>query len=356
MPWLTACQSDELLDKSLSERAQIWLSADIALPEKADTRMAFELSAPTTENYLDASVWASNVVLSSKAGIGNFTHNAGSTGSSGTIQYQASIHFQDGVNQLLTENLEYPPLSSVGNPVYFIGLHPNTAWAYTTDGDKTSTASQAFLGYRDFMYAPQVSGYKNIEDNPKLHFFHLLTWLRVEVKVSNTAAAASWGKLTNIVLNNQNRQITIDLSTVPTINSDYSITQANIGNLVTFSSVEPTTLNFYQTGTDTSMESGVDVTLTTTETEVAYVLCEPFKNATNENPATYNMTVYTENRSDGVPVSVTLKSDENTNFTGSTMGRQFVITLTFGEGGYISSKARVTEWLPGGYITQDVEE
>ena len=356
MPWLTACQSDELLDKTLSEGTQIRLSADIALPESADTRTPYEWTTPSTQNYLDASVWASNVVLSSRAGIGNFTHNAGSTGSTGTIQYQASIHFEDGVNQLLTEDLVYPEGSSEGNPVYFIGLHPNTAWAYTTDGASTSSASQAFFGYRDFMYAPQVSGYKDITLNPNLHFFHLLTWLRVEVKVSQAAAAASWGSLTNIVLNNQNRQITIDLSTVPTIDSDFSVTQTNIGNLVTFSSVDPTTLDLYVTDSNTSLGAAAPITLTTTETEVAYVLCEPFKNATNENPATYNMTVYTENRSDGVPVSVTLKSDENTNFTGSTMGRQFVITLTFGEGGYISSKARVTEWLPGGYITKDVEE
>ena len=352
---LTGCQKADMEEVMPTDRS-IWLSASIS--PSATTRTAYELTTPTTEKAFDAMVWASTISC-------DYPYNSASpkTGADNTMGYHTSVNFQSGTDQLLRNGLVYPGDDS---HVYFIGLHPNAGWSSNTDGTSNTSTSFTFNGSHDLLYAPQVSGNLSASvatptpTQPQLHFFHLLTHLRVKVFAEDASVASSWGKLTNLKLTSQQKSLTIDLSSVPDISSDvFATRQSNVEAKVTFSGAMED-LPFFYRGTDNTFTATYPsgYALSTSSTEVAYILCAP-TNATAGDVGSrtneYVLELITENRS-GVTVNVDLKTADNTWFTGSTMGHQFVIELKLCAGGYISASASVTDWTTGGYVTVNVEE
>jgi hypothetical protein len=335
----------------------IWLSASIS--PSATTRTAYELTTPTTEKTFDAMVWASTTSC-------NYPYNSADpkTGADNTMGYHTTVYFQSGTDQLLRDGLVYPPNNA---DVYFIGLYPNAGWEDKHDGSSNISTSFTFNGSNDVLYAPQVSGNLSASvalptpTKPQLHFFHLLTYLRVKVFAEDASVASSWGKLTNLKLMSQQKSLTIDLRRVPDISSgDFATMQSNVEAIVTFSALTPEDIPFYARGTDTAFNtyypSGKDIS--DVSTEVAYVLCKPVsasEGSVDSRTNEYVLELSTQNRT-AVTINVDLKTASDTWFTGSTMGHEFVIELKLCAGGYISASASVTDWTTGGYVITDVTE
>ena len=351
---LTGCQKADMEEVTPSDRS-IWLSASIS--PSATTRTAYELTTPTTEKTFDAMVWASTTSC-------DYPYNSANpkTGADNTMGYHTSVNFQSGTDQLLRDGLVYPANEAT---VYFIGLHPNAGWDDKHDGSSNTSTSFTFDGSNDVLYAPQVSGTLPLSvatppTQPHLHFFHLLTYLRVKVFAEDASVASSWGNLTNLELTNQQKSLSINLSSVPDISSGvFATMQGNVESKVSFSGATED-LPFFNRETDNTFTATYPsgYTLSTSSTEVAYVLCKPVSasagdvgSRTNE----YVLKLNTQNRSD-VTINVDLKTADNTWFTGSTMGHQFVIELKLCAGGYISASASVTDWTTGGYVITDVTE
>lgn len=341
---------------------EIRLSANININRSADTRAPYEQNVPTLENQFDAMVWASTS--------GNYQNNNQSDDTS--TEYHTTVYFQSATNQLLRAGVIYP--SNAETHVKIFGLYPNSGWSSNVENVNNTYTSFTFDGDDDLMYAPQVEGYIGISTAPTLNFYHLLTLLRVEVYADPTkeGVISSWGKIKSMSLNGQYNTLTIsDLSTPLSFveNEDWASRQAKVATKV---SLNPETgpMNFYTTANDEAFDFSASdeatvakrITLTTSPTEVAYILCAP---KLSSDPATagseqdptneYIMTLNTENRS-GVTVNIDLKNTDGSYFTGSTMGHEFVLQLKFGEGGFISAKATVTPWGEGGYIIHDVTE
>lgn len=352
---LTGCQKADMEEVTPSDRS-IWLSASIS--PSATTRTAYELTTPTTEKTFDAMVWASTTSC-------DYPYNSVSpkTGADNTMGYHTTVYFQSGTDQLLRDGLVYP---SNNADVYFIGLHPNAGWEDKHDGTSNTSTSFTFNGSNDVLYAPQVSG--NLPASvalptptkPQLHFFHLLTYLRVKVFAEDASVASSWGKLTNLKLMSQQSTLGIDLSSVPDISSGvFATMQSNVESKVSFSG-DLGDLQFYALGTDNtfSTQYSAGLSLSTESTEVAYVLCKPVSATSGDvglRTNEYVLELSTENRT-AVTINVDLKTASDTWFTGSTMGHEFVIELKLCAGGYISASASVTDWTTGGYVIKDVTE
>ena len=346
LPCMTACQQKDSPEYK-GEGVPIMLSAGIDPTEPA-TRAAYQLTHPTTEEPLHAAVWLSTS--------GNFLNNNTGDGTS-SLEAETSIFFQNEKDQLLKMNRDavsldiiYPSeCDDAEHQVHFIGLHPDGGWGFTS-GSTNSSTFHTFDGNDDLMFAPKVSGFIAINPNPKLHFYHMLTHLRLEVKAENADVTSSWGKLERISLSLQKSKLTLsNLTTAP--------------SLSTVSFEDDASLPFYATGGDITFEAAnpSGYALPTVFTEVAYVLCTPVT-ATREDGGDrtdeYSILLDTEKRSN-VEVKVDLKTGAGTAdsdyFSGSTMGREFVITLTFTASGYVSASATVSAWTTGGYVSQDVE-
>ena len=126
-------------------------------------------------------------------------------------------------------------------------------------------------------------------------------------------------------------------------------------------------LSFYKTGSrsDLVFPGTEKYELTTTSTDVAYVLCAPvtatimdqisFEQSeeivrTNE----YYINIKTSNRNVRVPVD--LMTATNSWYSGSTMGKQFTVSLTFKIGNNIAVSAGITDWETGGVGFGKIEE
>jgi len=344
---LSACQCDEWKMTDDTDR-RIYLEAQVE-NASVQSRVPYELTAPTLVAPLEVDVWASTTPSKFAAGTAN--------GSEGTVSLHTTARFTNAQEQLL-DAVIYPK----ENEVNFVGMHPR-GWT-TTDG---TSATYTFDGKDDVMFAPQVKG-KYAENAapeywPVLSFKHLLTWLRIEMVAESEAARDAWGKVTDITIRNKN-QVTVDLS------KEYVEKKHDAADATVYFSREETELKFFQTGTDEPFPGNNGYTLKGPQyvgndesyiEEVAYVLCAP-KYATRkaivegvEVPTTeYTITITTEKRQ--VVVGVDLKRDENTPFEETTMGHQFTLLLRFKMGDNISVSAIVTDWINGGIGTGDFDE
>ena len=344
---LFACQSDEW-DVADDADRRIYLKAQVE-NASVQSRVPYELTAPTLVAPLEVDVWASTTPNKFEDGKAN--------GSDGTVSYHTTARFTNAREQLLDEVI-YPPQ----NTVHFVGMHPRE-WK-TTDG---TSATYIFDGKDDVMFAPQIEG-KYAENAaqekwPTLTFKHLLTWLRIEMVAESEAVRDAWGKVTDITIKSK-CQVAVDL------NKTYVEKKHDAADATVHFSGEETDLKFYQTGTDEPFPGNNGYTLKAPQyvgndesyiEEVAYVLCTP-RYATGqavvegvEVPTTeYTITITTEKRQ--AVVSVDLKGGENTPFEGTTMGYQFTLLLRFKMGDNISVSAIVTDWMNGGIGTGDFNE
>ena len=360
---LLGCTDDQSgLDSVEEDASRIYLSAGIG--QSVMTRAPFLpqdetgniLHEPTTDNPLDVSVWASTTE--------NVFPDSMLNGSNGTVAIYSSAHFQSGDPQLLGEAI-YPKGS---NPVYFVGLHPQSVagskWE-TTDNATNTHAQYTFNGKEDVMFAPQISGTYGIpyDSSPKFHFHHLLTLLRIEMvagmeennEQKREEIVEAWGKITSLTISSTNKVI-VDLS------SDSS------GVVFEGSDVD---MPLYKTGTNEVYPKTDGDTIPTSVTEVAYVMCAPViakdRDDYDENLliSEYTLHIQTSKRELDIPIDLKLKNQTGTEaasyFSGTTMGRQFTLLLNFKMGNVISVSAAIslganTDWYTHGMGIFDLTE
>lgn len=379
---MMAC-TEEVPNMQMEEEAsRIYLSAGVGGRVSSRAPYYYKegenvLTTPTVEHPLGVSVWASTTA-------GAYPDSK-LNGSTGTVEIHTNAHFQSGNPQLLGEAI-YPQKGQNGQhpSVYFVGLHPQSEnWA--TLEDDHSKALYTFTGMEDVMFAPQISGTygTDFENSPTFHFYHLLTWLRIEMAVDKymqkeegeeekditlkkDAIRQAWGKIERMTISSKNK-VVVDLTKL--VNSDATELPADVAtfseNLASF--------NFYQTGTDNvfPVTEGSDIPID--ETEVAYVMCAPVDAEYKASVQGYDeeilipeytLTLKTSNRNEmTIPIDLKINSgtEESSYFTGSTMGKQFTILLNFKMGNVISVAADIslaadTEWFTHGTGTSELEE
>ena len=361
----TACQSESPIPLNEEERG-IYLSAEVN--GKDFSRTPYSQTTPTVEKPFHSSVWASTTDNTYQHIPYYGDMKIGET-------YPVAVHseaiFRSGINQLLKDVI-YP---KDGADVYFVGLYPHLGW---TSSASNNQANYTFTGKEDVMYAPEVSGNYSHTRVVTLHYYHLLTWLRLKIVAESQEVANAWGKIEGITIKSQNN-LSIDLTMAATKkvggNTVFDET------CVTFSATEPEPyFPFY--GKDSDTEYATDVTpkaipyipydpddkVVTNEKiknhaeEVAYVLCAPV-NATNlvddgSGKGTmvptneYVITLHTTKRKN-VTVNVDLKDEGGDSYNEWTMGKQFTVLLNFQLGNTIAVQTGLTgidDWKHAGGI------
>ena len=337
----------------------IYLS--VSLPYTTTTKVPFEGTAPTTANPLNVDVWASTTP--------NEYVNEGWDGSSAyghKVAIHTHGHFQSGEPQLLSQAI-YPPPKTTDNgqvtadPVYFVSMYPQ---GWTNTKQTPTVANYTFAGCQDLMFAPQVSGAYDLEeqgqvvkDSPVLSFEHLLT--RITVKVGAVMEAGesiqdlrdAWGPIKDLKIQSYNRagyveslnKVTLDLSKGQAFNYDTD---------VTFSGQQGESMGFYALGTDDSFPGADGYILTEHIDSVAYVMCAPVVATADAHE--YVITIETQNRGSQeleLDIEKTASSDEG---LGTTRGNHFLVTLKFKRGRAVATVVDIADWENGGYGTGDI--
>ena len=382
---LAACTDDAPDMKTDTDTGRrIYLSACVGdIDEKSRTPYLSDGQTPTMSNPLNVSVWASTDTDF------KFPHKTDQEGKvyDGSIGNEVAIHttarFQSGEPQLLGEAI-YPKPDEDGTiDVYFVGLYPqsqtDSEWRGTNDNRK---AFYEFSGKEDVMFAPRITGTYGLdyEEHPELipefHFYHLLTWLQVQMvadkDVNNQAEqekiSAAWGKVKSLTLTDVQNRVTVDLTTAATEIDDKS----DVTALTEFDGSGD--MNFYLDGTDTSLnysdQSEDGYVIPTQVTDVAYVMCAPvegvFQHKVDEVDVLkpeYVIHVKTENRELSIPIDLKVANGDNEDsyFKGSTMGKKFKILLNFKNGNVITVATDIMvssdfDWYTHGTGITDLNE
>ncbi len=317
----------------------------VGLESPVSTRAPYELTVPTVQNPLDAEVWASTTS-------GEFKHIEGANGSvDNYVSLHSDAHFQSGDPQLLSEII----YSKDGTDIHFIGLYPQDAYTVSDDG---KYADAVFSGKEDMLFASQVTGEYGLEDNsgnpiwPTLHFYHLLTYISLEVKAESEIIALAWGDVKNISLRSAGgtplcSSVKILLSSQISKDNNNRYSAPNVSF-----SIPKEEFSFYRKNSSSEFPGASGYKLKYTEEEVAYVMCAPVQGVAGD-PEFY-IDITTERRSLTVPVN--LMEGENTEYTGSTMGKRFDIQLLFKAGDNIMVSANCNEWMTGGTGSAELDE
>lgn len=348
-------------ENSCAQEGQpIYLSASLA--SSVFTKVPFTGSVPTTSVPLHVDVWASTTP--------EIFMNEGKDGSledGNVVAIHTKGSFHSGEPQLLSEAVYPPPRvgaqgSYTADPVYFVSMHPQ---GWTSDDGTEST--YAFSGYEDVMFAPQVSGAYDLEEqnqvvtsSPELKFEHLLTRITVRMGVvledgeSLQGVRDAWGEITGLRIRSYNSagylenldKVTVDLSKGDAFDYDAD---------VSFSGQKDGSMDFYALGTDDVFPSGGGkYMLTESMDSVAYVMCAPVVATAHDYE--YMITVETANRGAQDLKLDLQKTASSASGTGSTRGNHFLVTLKFKKGRAVVLAADVCEWENGGYGTGNIED
>lgn len=323
------------------------------------------LTSPSMEHPLDVSVWASTTP-------GEYP-NSGLNGKSGSVAIHTQAHFISGDPQLLGEAIypKQPSGSETPIPVNFIGLHPKSVaggnvWTVSPDN---RNASYVFTGKDDVMFAPQISGTYGTAYNssPTFHFYHLLTWLRIEMVADGAttqereAVIEAWGNIQSMTITGKNQVTVSDLS---------NVTKDNLKGKVSFSG--DAAMPLYYANTDNVFPGAGGYPIPKDLTDVAYVMCAPvdcaYKHVVDEKDVLkpeYILHLKTVNRELDIPIDLKKADGEDVSSffteTDNIMGRQFTIRLNFKMGNVIGVSAAIsldanTDWFTHGTGTGDLKE
>jgi len=288
-----------------------------------ETKAVYTQTTPSTDAPLSAAVWVSTE--SHKYPGDNIIED---TETKQFIDWHNSATFTSGSRQLLSHQIYYP---SNNTPVYLIGLYPLSGWT-TADG---TTASFQFDGSQDLMFAPEVSNsYETSANYPTLKFKHLLTWLKINISAQDQETADVWGVLESMTLLSKAK------------------VNINIANAVSEFTGDVTAIPARLVSEDTAI-TGRELEIPTDNNYFAYLLCCPTEASDQEEE--YTLTINTRNRRN-VQIPLNLKKADGTDFTGSTAGHQFTVSLKFVQGDNILTSAIVSEWNNGGSILIPVDE
>ena len=363
-----------LPDNAITVSACIATAAPLDVSTKADDPVtpytAYQNTTPSTTMPLYAAVWASSRshrYQGAQRSSGSVEYHE-----NGYVDYHNTTKFTSGAKQLLDYQLYYPDANATGftdgtdtdttpasktalanSPVYFIGLCPRSESGWTvesSEGYEYNLAKHTFDGKEDVMFAPEVS--KNItqtDKNAKLTFNHMLTWLCIKMKAETEKDIETWGKVKSVKIGSKNH------ISINTVDGTATFTETSEGyKLPTYKVTDGkyTADEFAFTDND-----GVD--LTTTATELCYVLCAPVDASAADSQNEYTLTVeigsLTGTTAKTVPINLKAEGGTN-NFSGSTAGKQFSVVLTFKTGNNISTIAEVESWTNGGLALTTISE
>lgn len=291
-----------------------------------DTRAAFE-GEVSASNTLTALVAASLTEddYTTQYALGTMTFGVAGT----AVSYASDA----------TGNKNYPANESTS--VYLAGLYPATGW-----GSYSTTAAITFSGKEDVMSAPQVSTTKAdaIQDNyPAMVFSHLLTKLDIKVVAESADAAAAWGTIKEITLTKSQANATFCNVATVTLKDGAATFAGTAASWPIYDN------------SDNAITAG-SIKIPTVAASVGYTLVAPI---TATQSADDDFMVGIKTMRNGVEytksnIGVTLQTTEGADFSGSTAGRSFVVTLTF-KAKNIQATASVTPWVNGGNANSDVE-
>lgn len=322
--------------------------------KRTETKTPYPATVPSSSNPLETKVLVSTseYAYPSSGEDGTNTHN-------GKIAVHTNARFTSGSSQLLNGAL-YNGDESKQLMVYFSALHPQDGWSVSgTAGNKNYKASFIFNGSQDVMFAPQTTG-KYKDHNPSLNFQHLLTYIRLSVYAEDEKVSNAWGKITSIKIRNTadmgdgSGKVTVDLS------KEYDATA------VEFETSQDHQTPFYDKGTNAVFQDMVIPYPETKKEEVAYALISPVmaKSKDSFNAALlipeFEIVIVTKKRSATVMVDL-MNQPEATDFdqkyySGSTMGKQFTVTLKFTMGNTVAAQAKISSWKTGGSGIGDFDE
>ena len=320
----------------------------------AETKAPYLATVPSSSDPLEAKVLVSTTSYEYPA-----TGEDGSESYSGKIAVHTDARFTNASSQLLNGAL-YNGDEAKQPMVYFSALHPQTGWYVSgTSGSTDYKASFTFNGSQDVMFAPQTTG-KYKDHNPELEFKHLLTYIRLSVYAENEAVSNAWGDITSIKIRNTadmgdgSGKVTVDLS------KKYDATA------VEFETYQDHQTPFYGNGTNDVFQDRIIPYPATNKEEVAYTLISPVmaksKDSFNADLLIpeFEIVIVTEKRSAIVIVDL-MNQSEATDFdqkyySGSTMGKQFTVTLKFTMGNTVAAQAKISSWKTGGSGVGDFDE
>lgn len=302
----------------------------------SETKAPFNGTAPSESQPLDALVCISTDSYSYPSG-----GNDGTT--DGTIGKHLQVQFSSGSRQLI--NGAYYNKSTPDRTVYFSAMHPQSGWSFAG----STSVHCTFDGSDDVMFAPQETGKYGNQNPPTLNFRHLLTWIKMEIKADSEAVATAWGPLRSITIGSKNG-ISIDLGK-----------EFDKNDVVFDNDVD---MKFYKISSPEEVfpDATTGYPMTTASSEVAYVLCAPviayeFDPGAAEDEIRipeYHIRIVSENRDVTIPID--LMDGEGSYAEGSTMGKQFTLSLTFMMGNTIAVSTNITDWSTGGIGFGKIEE
>jgi len=265
----------------------------------------------------------------------------------------------DGTNvaSFSPNSLYYP--ANKTQEVYLVGLVPSDKTKWTPDNTNGAYMTCAIDGCTDIMTAPKVTTKKAdiIVVSPAtptyqtLAFSHVLTKLDVSVVAENQAAIDAWGDITEIqLINEKNNDAPKDVCKV-TFNGNavtFETSASATGKVPFYGASEASSVKSY---TDTAISSTDKITLTTTETFAAYSIVGAVSISSGD---VMKLNVVTTKLPGGYTVPVTLKNASAADFTGSTAGNQFNVTLKF-KASEIKANGSVTDWTANGDYEASIE-
>lgn len=350
---LVGCQKD-VPPMSDADDASFYLSAST---ESNITRVPYEQTEPsaTPEGTLRAAIWASSNDASFENNGWNGKTDANGADVSGQVAIHTTANFVSARPQLLTAAV-YP---ANGQTVHFIGLHPQAGWGHNGSNTQAVTSANfTFNGSQDVMFAPRKAGTYDSSNSAtnivNLHFYHLLTLLKIKIFAESQEAKTAWGNVKSITIKSKNKA-TIDIVGTYDYTNHSNVTYQSTEN-------EYVWLPIYRIGSNEVFASNAKpYSLScppevTKPQEVAYVLCSPVeaKDKVLADGASevwvevpeYTLEIETENRHVQLPID--LRKNETTFFTGSTRATCFTLNLAFKMGNTIVATADVDDWKYGG--------
>lgn len=316
-----ACSSDEktIIEPENTDTVEIALSAK-SLSIGVETKAPYLATTPGT----DSNALIARVISIPADGDYSVPYSDGTM----TFISADSVLYNTGASG----NTYYPADGSV---LTFSGLYPATGWTIGTG----SVASASFNGSTDLMYAGTATGSKSSTLAPALTFNHLLTLLNLSVKAETEDAAKAWGNITSVTVASKSG-LSFTMGANPTI----SFTGDTVA------------LNFYKSSNNNAISAEDTITLSTTESELVAYSMPQWVTAANNSSTEYVLTVKSTNYPNGRTVNLNLMDTEDppAEFTGSTQGRSFNISLNF-QAATIMAKATITAWIPSGSASVDIQ-
>lgn len=233
--------------------------------------------------------------------------------------------------------------------LHFRGFYPGSAWTI-----EENTAVATIDGKSDLMGTTEVSGSKkSVSAQPlRFGFTHILTKLHLRV-VGSASSAATWGNITNI-----------ELSKASNAEPSETATLTYSSGTATFSSSVDAAIPFFKasesadskiTYTDDALSP---IAVTATPTLVAYSLVPPVdaKAGDGDDMKEYTIKITTSagEGTSGKEVGINLKGTDGNDLVGTTDGKMFDITISFGRDGEITTTATVNKWVEGGSSGGDI--